>query len=221
MTSYPSEFQSGGGFDTVEPDVFFSLSPVLLAAVLALLALAIVLTWFARDLFGRKEPDAVADIWSAINAACQSAMSANSDHLLAGARALREEIEARLGPVLALADGINKPLKALDVAIKGKVKDDKAAAAACATPHVTVLQNSQIVVRTDDGPAPPRPDTPPPPPPRATDRDMTDTERASALRSAIGAFHDHWSQKPLRLAELGRARRALCRTAPVRHTSAH
>ena len=144
MTHYPSEFQSGPGFDTVEPDVFFSLSPVLLAAVLLLLALAIVLTWFARDLFGRKDPDAANDIWTAINTACLLAMGANSDQLLARARALREEITARLGPVLTLADGLNKPLGALDKAIKGKIKDDRAtAAAAGCAPHVTRLAQAR------------------------------------------------------------------------------
>lgn len=221
MTHYPSEFQNGGGFDPVAPDVFFSLSPVLLAAVLLLLALAIVLTWFARDLFGRKDPDAADDIWTAINTACLLAMGANSDQLLARAKALREEITARLGPVLALADGLNKPLGALDKAIKGKTRDDRATAAAGAcAPHVTVLQNSQIVVKGEEcgTTAPVAPPTTPPP---ATDRDMTDTERAAALRSAIGAFHDHWSQKALRLAELRKARNALCHTAPVKQAAHH
>ena len=222
MTQYPSEFQNGGGFDPVAPDVFFSLSPVLLAAVLLLLALAIVLTWFARDLFGRKDPDAADDIWTAINTACLLAMGANSDQLLARAKALREEITARLGPVLSLADGLNKPLGALDKAIKGNVKDDRAAtatAAACA-PHVTVLQNSQIVVKGEDcgGTAPAAPPATAPP---ATDRDMTDVERAAALRSAIGTFHDHWSQKALRLAELRKAHHALCHTAPVPQPAHH
>ena len=221
MTHYPSEFQSGPGFDTVEPDVFFSLSPVLLAAVLLLLALAIVLTWFARDLFGRKDPDAANDIWTAINTACLLAMGANSDQLLARARALREEITARLGPVLNLAGGLNTPLGPLDKAIKGKIKDDRptVAAAACA-PHVTVLQNSQIVVKGEDcgGTAPVAPPATPAP---ATDRDMTDTERAAALRSAIGTFHDHWSQKALRLGELRKARHALCHTAPVEQAAHH
>lgn len=216
MTHYPSEFQSSGGFDTVEPDVFFSLSPVLLAGFLLLLALAVVLTWFARDLFGRKAPDAADDIWTAINTTCLLAMGANSDQLLARAKALREEIKARLGPVLTLAEGINKPLGPLDKAITGKVKDDRATAttaAACA-PHVTLLQNSQIVVKGEDCGAT-TPVAPPATPPPATDRDMTDAERAAALRSAIGTFHDHWSQKAPRVAELRKARHALCHTAPL------
>ena len=222
MTHYPSEFQNGGGFDTVEPDVFFSLSPALLAGFLLLLALAIVLTWFARDLFGRKDPDAADEIWTAINTACLLAMGANSDQLLARARALREEITARLGPVLSLADGLNKPLGPLDKAITGKVKDDRATAAtaAASAPHVTVLQNSQIVVKGEDCGAAPAA-APPAPAPPATDRDMTDAERAAALRSAIGTFHDHWSQKAPRLAELRKARHALCHTAPVEQAAHH
>lgn len=221
MTHYPSEFQNGGGFDPVAPDVFFSLSPVLLAGFLLLLALAIVLTWFARDLFGRKDSDAADEIWTAIHTACLLAMGANSDQLLARARALREEITARLGPVLNLAGGLNTPLGPLDKAIKGKIKDDRAVAtaAACA-PHVTVLQNSQIVVNGEDCGAAPAA-APPAPAPPATDRDMTDTERAAALRSAIGTFHDHWSQKALRLAELRKARHALCHTAPVQQPEPH
>lgn len=222
MTHYPSEFQSGTGFDTVEPDVFFSLSPVLLAAFLALLALAIVLTWFARDLFSPKDPDAADDIWTAINTGCLLAMGANSDQLLARAKALREEITARLGPVLTLAEGLNKPLGPLDKAIKGKIKDDRATTAttaACA-PHVTVLQNSRIVVKGEDcgTTAPAAPPTAAPP---VTDRDMTDAERAAALRGAIGTFHDHWSQKALRLGELRKARHALCHTAPVERAAHH
>jgi hypothetical protein len=221
MTHYPSEFQGGGSFDPVEPDVFFSLSPVLLAGFLLLLALAIVLTWFARDLIGRRDPDAADDIWTAINTACLLAMGANSDQLLARAKALREEITARLGPVLGLAEGLNTPLGALDKAIKGKIKDDRviAAAAACA-PHVTVLQNSQIVVNGEDCGASPPAASPAPSPP-ATDRDMTDAERAAALRSAIGTFHDHWSRKSLRLGELRKARHALCHTAPVKQAAHH
>lgn len=221
MTHYPSEFQNGDSFDPVTPDVFFSLPPVLLASFLLLLALAIVLTWFARDLFGRKDPDASEDIWTAINTACLLAMGANSDQLLARAKALREEITARLGPVLSLADGMNKPLGALDKAIKGKVKDDRTttATAATGTPHVTVLQNSQIVVKSEDCATPPA--APPAPPPPVTDRDMTDVERAAALRSAIGTFHDHWSKKVLILGELRKARRALCHTAPVEQPKPH
>lgn len=221
MTHYPSEFQSSGNFDPVAPDVFFSLSPALLAGFLLLLALAVVLTWFARDLFGRKDPDAADHIWTAINTACLLAMGANSDQLLARAKALREEIAARLGPVLSLAEGLNKPLGPLDKAIKGKIKDDRAiaAAAACA-PHVTVLQNSQIVVNGEDCGASP-PAAPPARPPPVADRDMTDAERAAALRSAIGTFHDHWSQKAPRLGELRKARHALCHTTPVEQAAHH
>ena len=221
MTHYPSEFQNGGGFDPVSPDVFFSLSPVLLTTFLLLLALAVVLAWFARDLFGRKDPDAAEDIWTAIHTACLLAMGANSDQLLARAKALREEITTRLGPVLGLAEGLNKPLGGLDTAIKGRTRDDRAttAAAACA-PHVTVLQNSQIVVRGEDGGGI-APVTPPATPPPPADREMTDAERAAALRGAIGTFHDHWSQKALRLAELRQARNALCHTAPFKPVAHH
>lgn len=222
MTQYPSEFHGSGGFEPVAPDVSFSLPPVLLAGFLLLLALAIVLTWFARDLFGRKDPDAAEDIWTAINAACQSAMAANSDQLLTRAKALREVVTARLGPVLTLADGINKSLGPLDKAIKGRIKDERAAATAggaCA-PHLTVLQNSHIVVNGEEC-RPCAPTGPTPNPPSPPDRDMTDAERASHLRSAIGAFHDHWSQKALRLGELRSARRALCHTAPVKQPAHH
>ena len=158
----------------------------------------------------------------ALSVRVSEAMGANSDQLLARAKALREEITARLGPVLSLAGGLNKPLGPLDKAITGKVKDDRATAttAASCAPHVTVLQNSQIVVKGDDcsGTAPVAPPATPAP---ATDRDMTDTERAAALRSAIGTFHDHWSQKALRLAELRKARHALCHTAPVPQPAPH
>ncbi|WP_339933459.1 hypothetical protein [uncultured Brevundimonas sp.] len=221
MTQYPSEFQNGGGFDPVTPDVFFSLPPMLLAAFLLLLALAIVLTWFARDLFGRKDPDAADDIWTAISAACQSAMAANSDQLLARAKALREAINARLGPVLTLTDGLNKPLTALDKAIKGKSQDERATTTtggSCA-PHLTVLQNSRIVLKGDSAGDPATGSARSSPP--ATVRDMTDAERASALRSAIGAFHDHWSDKTLRLGELRKARHTLCHTAPVERPAHH
>lgn len=222
MTQYPSEFQNRGGFDPVAPDVSFSLPPMLLAGFLLLLALAIVLTWFARDLFGKKDPDAADDIWNAINAACQSAMAANSDQLLARAKTLREEITARLGPVLTLTDSLNMPLAALDKAVKGKIKDERPAATTggAGTPHLTVLQNSRIVGKSEDYGTDPTTGT------KATlspvpERDMTDAERASALRSAIGAFHDHWSQKTRCLGQLRKARHALCYTAPVKRPAHH
>ncbi|WP_417231601.1 hypothetical protein [Brevundimonas sp.] len=222
MAQYPSEFQSGGGFEPVTPDVFFSLPPMLVAGFLLLLVLVMVLTWFARDLFGRNDPDAAEVIWTAINAACQSAMAANSDQLLARAKALRETINARLGPVLTLTGDFNKPLAVLDKAITGKTTDERAAktAGGACTPHLTVLQNSQIVVEGKDSAAPPAADSARSSPP-ATDRDMTDAERASALRSAIGAFHDHWSHRALRVGELRRARRALCHTAPFKSVAHH
>lgn len=164
-------------------------------------------------------------IYAAIQNISLAAMAANSDQLLARAKALREEITARLGPVLVLADGLNKPLKTLDTAIKGKTRDAPAGAvagsgAAC-TPHVTVLQNSQIVVKGEDCGTCPPPCPPASTPPAPVDRDMTDAERVAALRSAIGAFHDHWSQKTLRLNELREARHALCHTAPVDQPAHH
>tara|TARA_R110002051_G_scaffold1123_5_gene5701 strand:+ start:1764 stop:2408 length:645 start_codon:yes stop_codon:yes gene_type:complete len=212
---YPSEFQTGGP-ESVEPDIFLSLPPMLLAGIVGLLILAALLGWFGRDWFVPREPDATETIWQAINAVCKSAIAANSDTLLVHGKALRDEIRNRLDPVLTLSDGINKPLKELDTAIKGKIRNPSAAAT---PPHVTVMQNNHIVVNRDQPAGAGAAEPSPPPPP--VDRDMTDEERADHLRRAIGRFHDHWSQKPQRLAELGKARRALCHTAPLKTLRGH
>ena len=246
MSNYPSDFTPAGQpYEPVASPVFLGIEPLLLGAALLLIALAAGLAYWLGRRRASDEPDAADAIWRAIDNACGAAMKVNSDALPGRAKALRKEITDRLGPVLTLADGINKPLKELDAALKGKTKEpahgDHAHAPPHANPHppahapahasgtpVTVVNNGHVVIRTDGGETPPHTDGHPPAPTQPThppappkDRDMSVEEQADALRRAVARFNDHWCQKTPRINELRAAHRALSRTAPVGHGSGH
>ncbi len=221
-TSYPADFPAERAFDAVEPEVFLWVDPLIMGALLlAALAIAAFAWWLGRYQTSR-EPDAAEDIWEAISIACASAMRVNSDALPGKAKALRKEVTDRLGPVLVLSDGINKSLKDMDAALKGKTKEPPPGAAAVSSAPVTVVNTSHVVIKTESGDAtPPRDGATPPPSPPSADRDMSAEEQADALRRAVSRFNDHWCQKAPRIAELRAARRALIHTAPVPHRPGH
>lgn len=215
MVDYPADFGTAPAYHPVEPEVFLWMPPMLIGA-LALAALAIAaLAWSMGRNSAARLPDAAETIWSAIAAAANAALAANTEQT---AKALQQEIQNRLGPVLKLADGVARPAKDLDVAIKGKKKPGGDAAGGPLGPGLTVLNNSHVVVNPPaDGarPAPP----PPPPPPREVD--MSAQERADAIRLAVGRFHDHWKDKAARLRDLRAARDALCHTEPPGRAAGH
>lgn len=218
MSNYPADFAAPAPYEPVEPDVFLWMPPMLIGALaLAALAIAALAWWMGRSAAAR-DPDAAEDIWTAIADACNAAVAANTEEK---AKALRREIADRLGPVLSLAEGVSKPVKDLDAAIKGKKKAPAGAGGPLAPgAGVTVLSNSHVVINPagEDGKG--KGDKPAPPPP-AKDEDMSVEERADAIRLAVGRFHDYWKLKEARLADLRAARRALCHTAPVKRIDGH
>lgn len=239
-----TDFRAAEAFyEPQSPDLWLSLSPALVLVLLLLGAAAFLGgLWLGR----RRRPaeDATADVWKAIDGACQAAMKANSDALPDKARALRQAVEDRLGPVLRLSDGLAKPVKALDEALKARVAVDPADKPShgdhghgpghgAAPAAVTVVSNSHVVIKDGRAAAKPHEDKPGdhdgahgpatkdghhgPAKPHEPPRmrDMTVEERADALRRAVSRLNDHWCQKAVRLAELRAARRALIRTAPL------
>ena len=230
---YPSDFETADAVFTPNQDNLFLGLPPLLALVLFLLLLAVAAgmfflgRWHADQSGGNDADRAPDDIHRAILHASLAAMAASSDELKSRAKALRTAIDDHLGPVLEVGKGVNGPVKDLDAALKGEVKEphkadhkrhDHGADHAHSTlpagvPPVTV---NQIFV---GGPPPPphgghdddhKPDKPSPEPKPET-RPMTGPEQIEALSKAVRAFHDHWSRGPERIRELREARRALSR----------
>lgn len=232
---YPSDFEAADAVFTPQDDSLLLGLPPLLALILFLLLLAIATgmfflgRWHANQAGGNDADRAPDDIHRAILNTSIAAMAASSDELKSRAKALRTAIDDHLGPVLDVGKGVNGPVKELDAALKGEIKeaprdDDKGhghghdhhPALPAGVPPVTV---NQIFV---GGPTPPphpphgghdeghKPDKPKPEP-RPETRPMTGPEQIEALSKAVRAFHDHWSRGPERIRELREARRALSR----------
>lgn len=155
-----TDFRAAEAFyEPSSPDLWLSLSPALVLA-LALLGLAAFLGGLWLGNRRRPAEDATADIWKAIDTACQAAMKANSDALPDKARALQRAFEDRLGPVLLLSNGLTKPIKELDEALKARIAVDPAAKPghghgdhshghghAALPAAVTVVSNSHVVIK--------------------------------------------------------------------------
>lgn len=236
---YPSDFETSDAVFTPAEDSLFLGLPPLLALIVFLLLLAIAVgmyflgRWQAEQIGGTDVDRAPEEIHRAILNASMAAMAASSDELKSRAKALRTALDDHLGPVLEIGKGVTSPLKELDAALKGEIKDppktdDKKHddkhhdhghgqgphAVSATVPPVTV---NQIFV---GGPPPPPVHPPhgghtePHPekfPPKPDTRPMTGPEQIDALSKAIRAFHDHWSRGPERIRELRDARRALSR----------
>lgn len=230
---YPSDFEAADAVFTPGQDNLFLGLPPLLALVLFLLLLAIAAgmfflgRWHADQSGGADADRAPDDIHRAILHASMAAMAASSDELKSRTKALRAAIDDHLGPVLEVGKGVNGPVKELDAALKGEIKEPHKAdhkghdhggdhshpVLPAGVPPVTV---NQIFVGAppppphgghDDDPKPKKP----PPEPKPETRPMTGPEQIEALSKAVRAFHDHWSRGPERIRELREARRALSR----------
>jgi len=233
---YPSDFEAADAVFTPANEGLVLGLPPLLALILFLLLLAIaagmffVGRWHANQSGGNDADRAPDEIHRAVLHASMAAMAASSDELRSRAKALRTAIDDHLGPVLDVGKGVNGPVKDLDAALKGEIKEAKAdhkdhghgehghdprpSTLPAGVPPVTV---NQIFV---GGPTPPpphgehhgdhKPDKPRPEPKPET-RPMTGPEQIEALSKAVRAFHDHWSRGPERIRELREARRALSR----------
>lgn len=237
---YPSDFEAADAVFTPSRDELVLGLPPLLAVVvvLALLALGAGLFLLGRRRAGQsggqeaeRAPD---EIHRAILGASMAAMAASSDELKSRAKALRAAIDDHLGPVLEVARGVAGPVKELDAALKGEIKETPKpdprppgasghdprpdpGALPAGVPPVTV---NQIFVGGATPPTQPPPQDrreddheprKPRPEPQPETRPMTGPEQVEALSKAVRAFHDHWSRGPERIRELREARRALSR----------
>lgn len=235
---YPSDFETADAVFTPAEDSLFLGLPPLLALIVFLLLLAIAVgmyflgRWQAEQTGGSDVDRAPEEIHRVILNASLAAMGASSDELKSRAKALRTALDDHLGPVLEIGKGVTGPVKDLDAALKGEIKetpkaedkkhDDKhhdhdhghgPQIVSAAVPPVTV---NQIFV---GGPPPPPAPPPhgghdgghPPEKPKPETRPMTGPEQIDALSKAVRAFHDHWSRGPERIRELRDARRALSR----------
>lgn len=213
-TSYPADFPADRAYEAVEPQVFLSVDPLIVGALLlAALAIAAFAWWLGRTQASR-DPDAAESIWKAIDDAAKAAMKADNHAIPAKAQALRDTIDKKLGKTLKLAGGLK--MKALDDALAGKgpahphsagggsantvhgsVGDPTATAASASAGNVTIVSVSGGASATETAPPPP----PPPPPPSGT-RILSADERNDALRLAVAAINEHWRHKADRIAAM-------------------
>lgn len=245
MTDFSPEFGTAAqGYESVGSPLFLGLDP-LLAALLALVLVVVgAAAWWFGKIEGAKDgPDAApAEIHKVVLEASQSALAAPSNLLHQRAQALRAVIEALLGPVIVVANGLGSAVKKLDEALKGEVKDESPAKPAAqvhtaAQPSVCTCGHEARPGACTCGAAPaaaaanalafnhvtvigvgPHPAPLPPAPPPAADkpktRKMSHEEQVEALAKAVRAFHDHWSQSDARIRELKAARAALSKVPP-------
>ena len=230
---YPSDFEAADAVFTPQDETLFLGLPPLLALVLFLLLLAIAAgmfffgRWHAEQSGGNDADRAPDEIHKAILHASMAAMAASSDELKSRAKALRSAIDDHLGPVLEVGKGVNGPVRDLEAALKGEIKEpakadhkdhghghghDHHPAVPPGVPPVTV--NQIFVGGTTPPPHPPHgghDDGHKPEKPKPETRPMTGPEQIEALSKAVRAFHDHWSRGPERIRELREARRALSR----------
>lgn len=233
---YPSDFEAADTLATrIDEPLFLGLPPFL-ALILFLLLLAIAAgmfflgRWHADQSGGSDADRAPEEIHRAILNASMAAMAASSDELKSRAKALRTALDVHLGPVLEIGKGVTGPVKDLDAALKGEIKEtpkaeDKTSGhgkdhdghgpqvVSATVPPVTV---NQIFVGGSAPAHPPHGDhghdhKPEKPEPKPETRAMTGPEQIDALSKAVRAFHDHWSRSPERIRELRDARRALSR----------
>ncbi|OGN51252.1 MAG: hypothetical protein A2352_11965 [Caulobacterales bacterium RIFOXYB1_FULL_67_16] len=174
VSNYPQDFQPADPavLEPVDSTLLLGVHPLLLLLLAALILGLMVLAWRAGKGATTTQPDAAESIWRAIDRACQAAMTANSDALVGAAKALRATYDDCLGAVVVLAEGPSKPLKAVDHALKGRIKEtvkpkeetppqDPTAKPDHGEPHrpaphhaavpanVTVVSNSHVVIKGD------------------------------------------------------------------------
>jgi len=129
--------------------------PTLLAGIgLVVLAVAVLTYFLGKHVGGRGRDERWREvpktIHEAIKAKCVAAASAPSGELLRRAQDLVEEVQRRIGPVLAFGGPCAKALKGVQEALKGEPAEAKAKAPDKA--------KGAPVGKTDDKPAPGGPD---------------------------------------------------------------
>lgn len=232
-SNYSSDFQTvDAAYDPVSPVLYFGAEPlmllVLFLVLLALFALGFYVgQWYATRDQGPSRDPAPGEIHKAVLLASHAAMSADSRLLLSKATDLRAVIERLLGPVLVLGRGLGGPVKALDDAIKGEVKEEaRVAPCACGRPGGVCscaarapVSVTQVVVNTGS-PSPAGEGATPPATANAQTapaepRRMTVQQQTDALSKAVRSFHDYWSKSADRIGDLKAARSALSRRPPA------
>ena len=204
VSNYPQDFQPAdpAAFEPVDLALFLGVHPPLLLLLAALVLGLMVLAYRSGKGGATAQPDAAESIWRAIDRACQAAMTANSDALTGAAKTLRATLDDCLGAVVVLADGPAKPLKAIDNALKGRIKE-------------TVKPKDEAHDPATKPAPPPAPDKPADKPAdREVERDMTKPEQLAALREAVAQFNDHWCRREERIRELRAAHRQLSTPRP-------
>lgn len=231
----PSDFQPAEGFYAPQDgDLLFSLSPVLIGALLLLLIAAAVLGW-SMGRRSRPDTDPSQAIYDAIKKAVSAAAGAPRDSVASTARHLKTVLDDRLGAVRRLGHGVSGPYDALDDALEGYGAADDAHAGHGAHPpgealpaggaHKVTINARHVVLNTttaapgeaheghsDDAHA----DAPHDKPgaghgPR---KRLDAKAQTGAIRTAVHDFADYWSDKPARLKDLREARRQLTSTPP-------
>jgi hypothetical protein len=226
MTHYPSEFQSGG-LESVEPAVFFSLPPVLLAGLVLVALLAGLFGWWLGD---RRRPsdDPSEHIYKAIRKSVDAAQAAQHDDVIARTRALRKTIDTHLGGVLALSGGLATLCAALDKALDGH-GGHRPTESADQTPIETMVVNTRNFTLNAGHPTQGGDDS------RDADHAHGESHgsqdghghdhggarldtrtQVMRLRAAVHEFADHWADRAARLGDLRAARRDLTRPPSAR-----
>lgn len=172
VSNYPQDFATAdpAALEPVDSTLFLGIHPLLLLLLATLVIGLMILAWRAGKATTPTQADAAESIWRAVDRACQAAMTANSDALPGAAKALRTTLNDCLGAVIALADGPAKPLKAIDHALKGRIKEavkpkddhghDHGSKPGHGDPahdhrhpavpaNVTVVSNSHVVIKSD------------------------------------------------------------------------
>lgn len=169
MGMYPSEFEAAETtFTRVDEPLFLGLPP-LLALMLFLLILAVAAGMFFlgrwhADQTGDTDADrAPEEIHRAILNASLAAMGASSNDLKSHAEALRATVRDLLGSVILVGTEVSRPLKDLDEALKGEIKEaakdhggdhgghgghdhGRKAGCTCATPQACICVPASVTI---------------------------------------------------------------------------
>jgi hypothetical protein len=226
---YQSDFPTSA--EPLTNDVFLGL-PLTLVLGLGLIALALMIGAYFLGRSRVVEADRSEAIWKAISDALKSAVGAPRDQVVARGRALSRVIEHELGPVLLLVDHLGGAPARLTTALggRGAVDEDHAAdpAVSARRVHNVAINASKVTINTLLAPSEPddhRVSGDPEAahsgghgPDHGSDhggghghetRALNAEEQIAAVREAVHALSDHWSEKAQRMAELRAVRRRM------------
>ena len=217
-----ADFGADRAFEPGGPEVFFSLPPMMLAALVVLGLALFALGWFLKEAQGPRRRDDAEAIWKAVDDALKAAMKADGAALVGRAEELKKVLSKRLGATLKLAGGLGGLVTALDHALAGEPHeahghgdhshddhghdhhgqghDDHRPHDDHGKPgpvtHVTIINGPHgDTSHAHDDHKPHKPAS------------LSPRERDRALRLAVADLNEHWRHKAERIGEL----RAACR----------